>query len=482
MKDELASFPLPSSTIPEPILRPNVYTSPNARYDFIVEPTEPELITLNIIVIGAGIGGLTTAYLLGKAGHKVTVLESTSQLSEVGAGMQLSPNVTRLFRRWGAGAKLRSVAVVPQTLTLRRYANGEVVGWRTWGEAIEKEHGAPYYHVHRADLHQILVDLAKPLVNIRLNSRVVDIDAAAGTVTLASRRVLQADLIIGADGLHSRARDIVVGQRDRPIPTGDAAYRATIPAELLLADPDLRGLVEQQGVNVWMGPGRHVTGYCIRDKRLYNLVMFHPARECNEHTRDANLDIMKEDFANFEPRVRKLLDLVPTAMVWSLMTRHPLKTWIHQEGKLCLLGDACHPMLPYRAQGAAMAIEDAAVLANLLSRITTLADLKPLLEAYEAIRHKRATGTQTASRLNQHIFHLPDGPGQRARDASMRLAMDAAVRESRGEKAATDCVGNQNAWADREKNREAFDYDADVVAEKWWIEHRPAPVADALRL
>lgn len=452
-----AAAPAPATIVEEP---PKVDATPSS----------PHACPLDIVIVGAGIGGLATAYLLGKAGHKVTLLEGSSQLSEVGAGFQLSPNVTRLFERWGVGGKLRELGVVPETLSLRRYEDGEMIGWRQWGAVFEKDYGAPHYGLHRADVHRILVDLSAPYATVRLSSRVVDIDPSAPSVTLASGEVVKADLIIGADGLHSRVRDTVVGHKDNPVPTGDAAYRATIPTDVILADPDLKFLVEEQATSVWMGPGRHLVGYCIRGKELYNLVMLHPAKETNENVRDASVEDMRAEFDAFEPRVKKLLQLVPSTMLWSLMDRLPLETWIHADNKVCLLGDACHPMLPYRAQGAAMALEDAAVLGNLLGRITSPSELPALLKAYETLRHPRASAVQAASRQNQHIFHLPDGPAQQARDGAMRLAMEAALKEARGE-TFEDCEGTPSLWADRKANMVAFGYDADAEVEKWWKEN-----------
>ncbi|KAH6897968.1 hypothetical protein BKA70DRAFT_1437890 [Coprinopsis sp. MPI-PUGE-AT-0042] len=337
---------------------------------------------LDIIIVGAGIGGLATAYLLGKAGHKVTVLEGSSNLSEVGA----------------------------------------------------------------------------------------DIDPSTPSVTLSSGEVFKGDLLVGADGLHSRVRDTVVGHKDDPIPTGDAAYRAIIPTDLILADPELKFLVEEQSTNVWFGPGRCLVGYCLRQNKMYNLVMPHPAKDMNEKVRDASVEDMRAEYAAFELRVRKLLDLVPSTMLWSLMDRLPLETWVHSEGKVCLLGDACHPMLPFRAQGAAIALEDAAVLGNLLARITSHSELPALLKAYQSLRHPRASAAQAASRQNHHIFHLPDGPAQKVRDAALRLAMEAALKEARGE-SFEDCEGSPSLWADRKANMVAFGYDADAEVEKWWKEN-----------
>ncbi|KAJ8521819.1 hypothetical protein ONZ45_g1524 [Pleurotus djamor] len=429
---------------------------------------------LNVIIVGCGLGGLAAAYTIGKAGHKVTLLESASEIGEVGAGIQLGPNLTRLLIRWGLGDKLKELAVPPTGIAFRRYKDGKRVGWTKWGENMERDYKAPYYHIHRADFHKLLYELAQPYMTLRLNSRVVGVDPKTPSVTLISGAVLEADLIIGADGVKSTIREVVVGGPDNPVPTGDAAYRAIIPATALLNDPDLKHLVDEAEMTAWVGPQRHIIGYCIRDKTLYNLVMIHPAPAAEEsYTAEGSIDKMKNDFAGWEPRVQKLMALVPSTLIWPLLDRAPLKTWVHQDGKVALLGDACHPMLPYRAQGSAMAVEDAAVLGNLLSRITHKSQLASLLYAYQSLRYPRATVTQLAARTNQHVFHLEDGPAQEARDASMTAAMELELRgDVQGSSDDNDPTsGNSNVWADRQKSREQFGYDADEEVEQWWNEH-----------
>ncbi|KAF8122377.1 hypothetical protein EV363DRAFT_1436721 [Boletus edulis] len=185
--------------------------------------------------------------------------------------------------------------------------------------------------------------------------------------------------------------------------------------------PTFVPLVETPEMVGWMGPGRHIMTYNImghfsipnqqRAKREFNLVLCHPDDGSVESwTAEGSADKMRADFVCWEPRVKKLLALIPSTLNWKLMDCAPLSTWINKNGKLALLGDSCHPMLPYRAQGSAMAVEDAAVLGNLFSRLSSPAQIAPLLCAYESIRYDRATATQASSRLNQHIFHLPDGP------------------------------------------------------------------------
>ncbi|EED77516.1 predicted protein, partial [Postia placenta Mad-698-R] len=196
---------------------------------------------------------------------------------------------------------------------------------------------------------------------------------------------------------------------------------------------------------------------------------------------DANK--MRAEFADFEPRVRKLLSFVDSTLKWRLMDRLPLAAWTHASRRVTLLGDACHPMLPYRAQGAAMALEDAALLGRLLAHLSARAQLPTLLRAYGALRGPRTAATQAAARANQGVFHMADGPAQAARDAEMRRAMEAVLRAHA--RAAGDrdggagggegddddgMAGNPNQWADRAKTDAQFGYDAEAEAETWWRE------------
>ncbi|KAG2119399.1 hypothetical protein DEU56DRAFT_918564 [Suillus clintonianus] len=428
-------------------------------------------LSLDIVVIGCGLGGLAAAYCLAQAGHNITILEAASAIGEVGAGVQASPNVSRLLMRWGLGPRLEELGVEIQALSFRRWKDNEVVGWTPFGDVIDKEYGAPFYLLHRADFHRMLHDATEPHCNIRVNSRVVSVDPSKPSVTLASGEVVSADLIIGADGVKSITREYVVGGPDKPRSTGDAAYRALIPTEKLLEDDELRPLVERRESNIWMGPNGHIVGYTIRAKKDFNLVLMHPDEAeggVESWTAEGNVDKMKEYYKGWNTTIQKLLALVPSTLDWKLMDRDPLPSWIHKDGKLALLGDSCHPMLPYRAQGSAMAIEDAAVLGNIFSHCSDRSQILPMLYAYQSLRYDRATATQTSSSLNRHIFHHPDGPEQEKRDKEMRAAMEDAFRVARGEKSTHVLTGNANQWADKKKSDIQFGYDADEEAEKWW--------------
>ncbi|KAJ7152356.1 hypothetical protein C8R46DRAFT_1302630 [Mycena filopes] len=436
---------------------------------------------LHFVVVGCGLGGLAAAFCLGRAGHKVTVFESASKISEIGAGIQISPNLSRLLIRWGLENELQQATVKPQAVTLRRWKDGEKIGWTKWGENMDRDYGAPYLHIHRADLLAMLVKLATPYMTLHLNSRVATLEPNSCLITLASGETFQGDVVIGADGVKSTVRSVVLGRPDKPRPTGDAAYRAIVPTCEMLKDADLRMLVEESEMTSWVGPGRHVVGYVLNRgcmQAQYNLVMAHPqVLEVEEaYDVEASVDRMRKDYVGWEPRVEKLMALVPSTLIWPLLDRDPLDTWVHSTGNVALLGDACHPMLPYRAQGSAMAIEDAAVLGVLFSRPVTLHEVRPLLEAYQALRYPRTTGTQLDARSNGRIFHIPDGPEQQARDFSMRTAMEYALRvEDCGEPAAEEDVtgGNANSWADRARSWSQYGYDAEEAAREWCIENEP---------
>ncbi|GLB39359.1 putative FAD binding domain containing protein [Lyophyllum shimeji] len=428
---------------------------------------------LRVIVVGCGVGGLAAAVCLGKAGHEVVVVDGATELREVGAGIQISPNVTRLFVRWGLEERLEELAVKPQIWNFCRYDTGERFGLSLLGDKMLRDHGARYYHVHRVDLLNMLLEVAKPLMTLRLGSKVVSIDASTPSVTLQSQEVLSADVVIGADGIKSICRDNVVGRPDHPIPSGDAVYRCIIPTAELMKDPELRPFVETPQVHCWLGPEKHVIGYCIRACKEYNLVLqYLDDGSVESWTREGSVEKMRREFAGWEPRLQKLMALAKKTLNSKIMYRPPLERWLHPHGRVVLLGDACHPMLPYRAQGAAMAIEDAAVLGRLLALISSREQIPSVLHAYQELRYPRATKTQTASRLNRDIFCMHDGEAQQARDASMRVAMEVALKELRGESDDNPLPGNANAWADKAKNQEQFSYDADAVVDQWWRDNK----------
>ncbi|KAJ7177494.1 hypothetical protein C8R43DRAFT_1084622 [Mycena crocata] len=431
---------------------------------------------LDILIIGGGIAGMATAFCLGKAGHRIRVVEAAQDTKEVGAGIQVGPNMSRLLVRWGLREDLEKQGVKPLSVSFLKYSTGERVGFSLFGETMEAEHGAPYYHLHRADLLNMLAKISAPYTTPRGGSRVVSVDPEVVSATLETGEILFADLILGADGVKSITRSSIFGGMDDRLPAGDSVYRAIIPTARMKKDPLLKSLVSVPEVSCWMGPGKHVVGYCIRGKRDYNLVLLCPdnpkSNGQDSWTAKGDSKKMRAIFKGWEPRVENLLKLVETTMTGQLVIRKPLKTWVSSNGRIALIGDACHPMLPYRAQGAAMAVEDAAALGNLLSRISSKTQIAPFLKAYEKIRMGRTTATQAESWTNRTIFHLPDGAEQEARDKSMRLAMTQLLGSG-----GSDHRGNANMWADKQRNLEQFSYDADEAVNRWWLSEGAATLS-----
>jgi len=222
-------------------------------------------LVLDIIVVGCGIGGLSAAFCLTQAGHRVTIIESSPVLGEIGAGIQISPNTSRLLRRWGLGGHLEEFAVRPEGMAYRRYNTGERIGFSRFGEALARDYGSPYYHMHRADLHKLLCDLVAPHVTILLGSTVTgcDPDPVSPSVTLKSGEVMRADLVIGADGVKSYIQQVVLEKPNPAVLTGDAVCRAVIPTSLMMQDPELREFIEHPQMTAWIGPGRCLVGYPI---------------------------------------------------------------------------------------------------------------------------------------------------------------------------------------------------------------------------
>jgi salicylate hydroxylase len=364
-----------------------------------------------IAIVGGGIGGLATAAFLRRRGLAATVYEQAARLTEIGAGLVVAPNLARLLRRLGVLDDLRARAVRLDTgWEFRRWADGTVLSAENLLEACERLYGEQTYTAHRADLLRVLQSRV-PAQSIRLGAKVTGLDTAGGAPRLrfADGQSAAADIVIGADGIHSTVRNVLFGVSPATY-SGLCAFRALVPAGRA---PELaRGPVQ----TLWLGPGHHLVHYPVSGGELVNLVAFAPAGDYTTEswTATATVEEFLAEFDGWDPRLTALIHAAGTPGRWALLDRAPLARW--SDGGVTLLGDAAHPMFPFFGQGAAQAIEDAAVLARCLADGRD--DPGTALKRYEALRIPRTTRLQSASHGRAHVNHLPDGPEQRERDAA----------------------------------------------------------------
>ena len=368
-----------------------------------------------IAIIGGGIGGLAAAAFLHRAGLSATVYEQAAELKEVGAGLVVAPNAARLIRRLGVMDQFEQSAVrMDAGWEFRRWEDGTVISVEMLDGVCERLYGEHTYAIHRANLLDV-IRAAVPMGIVQLDSRCISVtrdDAGVGLL-FADGRTAQADIVIGADGVHSVVRGVVT-QPSPPEYSGICAFRALVPAA------EAPEFARRRAHTLWVGPGHHLVHYPISAGRYVNLVAFAPANDYTEESWSATAT-REELLAEFDGWDSRLVDLVSAAETpgrWALLDRAPLKRW--SSGSVTLLGDAAHPMFPFFAQGAAQSIEDAAVLATCLSADTGNPELA--LKRYESARTGRTTRLQEASHARAHINHLPDGPEQLVRDASLAEA------------------------------------------------------------
>jgi len=355
-----------------------------------------------ILIAGAGIGGLTAGACLLRAGHDVTIFEQASELSEVGAGLQLSANATHVLHHLGLRAPLAEVGVRPGAYVFRLHDTGEEIHRFALSDEHEKLHGAPYYQLHRADVHTLLAAKVIELKRdaIRLNCRVTGFEENEDGIKLrlVDGTSVQGDLLVGADGLKSVICQQIVGNVPATY-TGDAAWRITVPVGCLPQN------FMDQVMMVWMGPGRHVVTYYLRAGALLNFVGLVETDEVSEESWTAKFswDRFKADFEGWHADVQTIIDAADRdgCYRWSLHYRPAITNWSTR--RATLLGDSVHPTLPYLAQGACMAIEDGAVLTRALDQADSIPNA---LQIYQRNRIDRTVRIVNQSTANRELFHL----------------------------------------------------------------------------
>lgn len=371
---------------------------------------------MKAIIAGGGIGGLTAALCLNQAGINIELFEQADQFGDVGAGIQLSPNAMKVFEALGIDEDLQKVAFRPEAIEIRMGETGTRLIRTPLGDTAQARYGSPYLHIHRADLIAVLAKtvLARMPGNVRFGNSITSyVHGGPGVrATLSNGEDVTGDLLIGADGIHSKVRQSMLGH-SAPKFTGNVAWRAVVPMERLGSNaPD-------PVVCAWMGRGKHVVTYRIRQGKLANLVAVVERDDWTKEgwSEQGRREEALADFKDWHPKVRNIIAESDTLFRWALYDRPPLQTWT--DNAVALIGDAAHPMLPFMAQGAAMAIEDAWAIAAKLNKTE---DIPSALQAYQSLRYRRASRVQALSRANAKTFHQSSRLGQLMNYGPMWLA------------------------------------------------------------
>lgn len=354
-----------------------------------------------MLIVGGGIGGITAAIALAQKQIPVILFEQATEFADIGAGIQLSPNCSRVLHALGLESALLEAGFLPEYTQFRHWRNGKIISQSSLGKTAEKKFGAPYYHIHRADLLGMLINLADqdPLIQIKLNTKISALQNTANSVSVdANGENFSGCGLIGADGIHSSIRAHLLGP-ESPTFTGNIAWRALVPTS------SLPNKFIRPAATAWWGPKKHFVHYYVSGGAMINCVCVVESKQGQEESWSVKGEFseLAQHFGNWHTTIKTLLEHMDkdNLFKWGLFDRPALNQWSH--GRITLLGDACHPTLPFMAQGAAMAIEDAAVIAACLNRSS---DIASAFLNYEQLRKKRTAMVQQLSRRNAKVFHL----------------------------------------------------------------------------
>jgi len=376
----------------------------------------------HILVVGGGIGGLATALALSRVRHRVDVFEQAAAFAEIGAGIQIGPNVTRRLHQLGLAEGLAAVAACPDALVVQSAGSGAELARLPLGDAMRQRYGAPYLCVHRADLHSLLLEAARAQGTGTLvtDARIVQVETSDDLVCVSSSgaRAWEGEALVGADGLWSVARQRLESPSaaEPPRATGHTAWRG------LVAQAELPQALRRRRIDVWLGPRLHVVAYPVRGGDRLNVVVIAesaPAGDARDWDQASSLDALQKATGRSGGSLQALLEAVPGWRAWTLSDRPPLTSAAEMaHERVALVGDAAHPMVPYLAQGAGMAIEDATALAEALGE-SDAADVPAAFARYAKARWQRNAFVQARARRNGRVFHVT-GLARLGRDLAMR--------------------------------------------------------------
>ncbi|KAK6828370.1 hypothetical protein PG987_011711 [Apiospora arundinis] len=448
---------------------------------------------MHVAIVGAGIGGLTCAIACRRMNKnlRVTVFERAAKVLTLGAGLHIPPNASKALARLGLLDKVKSKAAGYKVddFTLRRYEDGQVLVRKPLTGRVEKQYGGEWIAIHRGDYQSVLLAEAIDAgAEVMTNAEVVGLEQSQSSqqgVLLKDGRRVEADVVIGADGLWSLMREFVLERPFAPTETGDLAYRGTFPRDALLklGNERVNETLERSDIQVWLGPGKHAVFYPLRNKTEFNLVLL-VGDDLAKGVKVApsSLEEMISHFDGWDPILKDIISCLDTSLKWKLLHFESLDKWT--KGPVALLGDATHPTLPYQGQGAAMAVEDGVILGQLLAKTLEKgclsADqarkndyLTALLKLYQGLRKQRTETNVAGAVHTQHFYHLADGEAQQRRDAELAGLPD------------TDWQGKCSFnWGDAEYQRRLLGFDvlADSADkfEEWWAAFQKAGASNGL--
>jgi len=355
---------------------------------------------LDVAIIGAGMGGLTAAVTLARLGANVNVYEQASTFSRIGSGIQMSPNAMKVLRLLGLEERVRDIAFRPEHQLSRDWDTGHVNLDYPFGDAVERRYGAPYLLMHRGDLHALLTSLV-PDELLHRNHRLVELNQHSGKVhlTFQNGSSVECDAVIASDGVHSTTRAILFGQ-EHPTYSRRVAYRTTFPASLLHEPID--------DCTKWWGKDRHIVIYYttrLKDEVYFVTSVPEPTWTEESWSLKADVDEVRSAFVGFHPIVTSVLESCPHVNKWAIFEREPMAAW--SLGRAVLIGDACHPMTPYMAQGAATAMEDAVMLSRCLAGADS-DNVPETFRRFESARKARTSEIQLVSHQNVWLHRSGD--------------------------------------------------------------------------
>ncbi|KAI1086476.1 FAD/NAD(P)-binding domain-containing protein [Rostrohypoxylon terebratum] len=384
---------------------------------------------LDILVVGAGISGLSVAIESALSGHHVVVFEAAEGLHEIGAGINISPNASRILQRWGLPADFWTSATEPTSISVWRYSGELLVREKDFDTKVRSKYGVPFIELHRVDFQTALYTRAKELgVEFKFGMRISKLNFETGEITSDTGLNAKGDLVIAADGLWSlcRAQFLPKDFEGVPRPTGDVAYRLVLTLDQI-QDPELRDWLSKPTLDIWLGPHSHAVGYSLRGATEFNIVLLVPDDLPAGVSKQAgSIEEMRALFTGWDPILTKFIAVADSVKKWKLMHRKEMRKWVYAspEGNFAFLGDSCHPMLPYLGQGAASSIEDGAVLGRLLGHVQTKEQIGKALEMYEKLRKPRGDAIAKESFVQRDIFQTLDGPKQQERDEILLSQLD----------------------------------------------------------